>query len=118
MRAAAILLMHDFFLLLNFTIEHKVKILSHFNNRVLKLTEALNRTHPLQLLSSVPSLDSISSLESHLLKFALRVLTDQLHLFLLRYLRWSVVRCLFDDGRLVIYSFVHNWSSILIFKCI
>jgi hypothetical protein len=118
MRAAAILLMHEFFLLLNFTIEHKVKILSHFNNRVLKLTEALNRTHPLQLLSSVPSLDSISSLESHLFKLALCVLTDQLHLFLLRYLRWSVVRCLFDDGWLVIYSFVHHWSSILIFKCI
>jgi hypothetical protein len=112
MIASAIVLMHDFFLLLNFAIHHEVKILSHLNNGVLELAETLDRTHPLQLLSNVPYLHGISCLKSHLFKLALRVLSDQLHLFLLRYLGW--VRCIFQDARFVIYSFIHR-STILDF---
>ena len=115
MSAGAIVLIHDFFLLLHFPIHHEVEILSHLNNRVLKLTETLNWTHSLQLLSNISSLYGISCLKSHLFKLALRMLSDQLHLFLLRYLRllWSV----FDGGRFVIYSFIRR-STILIFICI
>ena len=117
MGAAAIVLVPQFFLLLNFTINHEVKILSHLNNRVLKFTEPLNRTHPLQLLA-IPSLDSISCLKSHLFKLVFSVLSDQLHLFLLRYLGCGGMRWVFDDdSRLFIYSFARR-STLLIFKCI
>ena len=117
MIAAAIVLIHDFFLLLNFPIHHEVEILSHLKNRVLKLAETLNWTHSLQLLSNVSSLDGISCLKSHLFKLALRVLSDQLHLFLLRYLGCGWFWWVSYDRRFVIYSFVYR-CTILIFICI
>jgi hypothetical protein len=47
----------------------------------------------------------------------LRVLSDQLHLFLLRYLGCGWFWLVSYDRRFVIYSFVYR-STILIFICI